>query len=227
MSGVRFEELGDADPPTRDHLLAAVRNGTTEALSVAQILGLIENGDGAVGGKQPLDAVLTALAQLAGAADRVPYFTGEETMGLTALTAFARTLLDDASASAMRATLELGSVATQGADNVAITGGAVSGIADLAVADGGTGASNPEAARANLSAPLSPQAGSFSSIQAAGIDAALPAGGTWAYFIFGVSSSTGAWQGTNVISAGVQAGGTTVGTGASGRTWLGFQWRVA
>ncbi|NLB05339.1 MAG: hypothetical protein GX839_07715, partial [Fastidiosipila sp.] len=49
-----------------------------------------------------------------------------------------------------RASLGLGSMATQAADAVAITGGVISGIADLAVADGGTGASDAAGARANL-----------------------------------------------------------------------------
>jgi len=41
-----------------------------------------------------------------------------------------------------RAKMGLGSMASQAADNVAITGGAVSGITDLSMADGGTGASS-------------------------------------------------------------------------------------
>lgn len=49
-----------------------------------------------------------------------------------------------------RASLGLGTMATQAADAVAITGGVISGIADLAVADGGTGASDAAGARANL-----------------------------------------------------------------------------
>lgn len=50
-------------------------------------------------------------------------------------------LIDDADASAQRTTLGLGTIATQNANNVSITGGSISGITDLALADGGTGAS--------------------------------------------------------------------------------------
>jgi len=83
------------------------------------------------------------------------------------LTSAGRALLDDANASAQRTTLGLGSIATQNASGVAITGGTailssgtlsyatinggvITGITDLAIADGGTGASTASGARANL-----------------------------------------------------------------------------
>ena len=44
----------------------------------------------------------------------------------------------------------LGSIATQDSNSVTITGGSISGITDLAIADGGTGASTAQAARNNL-----------------------------------------------------------------------------
>lgn len=49
-----------------------------------------------------------------------------------------------------RVNLGLGSIATQAANNVSITGGSITGITDLAVADGGTGASTAAGARTNL-----------------------------------------------------------------------------
>jgi hypothetical protein len=99
---------------------------------------------------QDVDAELTAIAGLTSAANQVPYFTGSGTASLASLTAAGRALIDDADAEAQRATLGLGTVATQAAASVAITGGSVTGITDLAIADGGTGASDAGAARTNL-----------------------------------------------------------------------------
>jgi hypothetical protein len=101
-------------------------------------------------GKQPLDTELTAIAGLTSAADKGIQFTGSGTAATYDLTAAGKALLDDADATAQRSTLGLGSIATQAANNVTITGGSISGITDLAVADGGTGASNAGSARTNL-----------------------------------------------------------------------------
>lgn len=69
-----------------------------------QVLGL-----GA--GKQPLDQMLTALAAMVTAADQTLYFTGPDAPALTALTAYARTLLAANDAAAARSVLDAASPA--------------------------------------------------------------------------------------------------------------------
>ena len=53
-------------------------------------------------------------------------------------------------AATARTNLGLGSVATQNSTSVSITGGTITGITDLAIADGGTGAGDATTARTNL-----------------------------------------------------------------------------
>jgi len=106
--------------------------------------------DTLLGTKQPADATLTAMAGVTTAADRLIYFNGVDTALATAFTGFGRSLVDDNDAAAARTTLGLGAMALQGDSAVTITGGSITGITDLPVADGGTGASTAANARTNL-----------------------------------------------------------------------------
>lgn len=68
-------------------------------------------------------------------------------------------------ASSARANLELGTISTQNADAVSITGGSISGLSSaLAIADGGTGGSSATQARANLGLVLGADVQPFSNI---------------------------------------------------------------
>jgi hypothetical protein len=80
---------------------------------------------------QPLDSDLTAIAALT-------------------TTSFGRSVLELANAAAGRTLFGLGTISTQDSNNVTITGGSITGITDLAVADGGTAASTASGARTNL-----------------------------------------------------------------------------
>lgn len=67
-------------------------------------------------------------------------------------TAAGLALLDDADAAAQRTTLGLGTIATQAANNVSISGGSITGITALGVAAGGTGGGTTLLGRSGLSA---------------------------------------------------------------------------
>ena len=114
--------------------------GTVGSVSVQD--AIIEL-DGDVQGKQAASANLSALSAVSGAADTLPYWTSGSAMGSTSLTAFARTLLDDADAAAARATLGLtigtaagnvvqldGSGKLPAVDGSQLTGISTSGIVD-------------------------------------------------------------------------------------------------
>lgn len=96
--------------------------------------------------------------------------TASDVLTTLGVSTYAKTLLDDADAATARTTLGLGTISTQAASSVAITGGtisgatitggsisgttitggSISGMTDIAIADGGTGASDITGAKTNF-----------------------------------------------------------------------------
>jgi hypothetical protein len=103
----------------------------------------------------------------------------------------------------------LGTIATQAANNVTITGGSVSGITDLAIADGGTGASTAANARTNLGLVI-------------GTDVLSPTGSAASLTSFPTFNQNTTGTAANVTgTVAVANGGTGATTAATARTNLG------
>ena len=134
MSSARI--TGGSITGITDLAVADGGTGASDAATARTNLGLVIGTN-----VQAYDAGLQSISGLVTAADRMIYTTALDTYAVTTLTSYARTLLDDADAATARTTLGLGSIATQASSAVSITGGSITGITDLAVADGGTGAS--------------------------------------------------------------------------------------
>lgn len=122
----------------------------------------------------------------------------------------------------------LGTMSTQNANNVSIsggtiTGGTISGITDLAVTDGGTGASSASGARTNLLPTYASNAGKVLAVNVGGTDVEwVPAGGVGSVTSVDVSGGTTGLttSGGPITGAGTitLAGTLAVANGGTGQT---------
>lgn len=92
--------VNDAQWSGTDLSLTNGGTGSSTAAGARTNLGLVLGTD-----VQAFDALLLAIAALVTAADQTIYSTGVNTVAMTSLTAFARTLIDDADAATARVTL--------------------------------------------------------------------------------------------------------------------------
>lgn len=194
---------------TLGEIAAALGNDANYAATVSSALA----------GKQPLDPELTAIAGLASAADRLPYFNGAGSAGLAIFTAAGRALVDDADAAAQRTTLGLGSAAVKAigtsGDAVPVLGGGTTSWAAGASFGGDVAATG----EIHSSGRAVTAKGQWSGLTGNGVTAFIDVAAGVARF--GAYNVAAAWQPLDVIGSAVTVKASNVaiaaftGTGVS------------
>ena len=163
-----------------------VNNGCADAITV--------KNSGGVGVAVPAGKAMLLFNDGANVVDAVSHMSS---LTLATALAVAQGGTGATTVSGARTNLGLGTIATQDANSVTITGGSVTGITPLDLVDGGTGASDTATARSNLGVPASDGTG---------------ATGTWAISISGnAGTATSATSATKIANSGswsVEVSGT-------------------
>ena len=181
ISGVTFASAsvaisGGTISGITDLAIADGGTGASDAATARSNLGL------AIGSNvQAYSPVLSGVASQFNAADQIVYASASGVVSSSPFSSFGRSIVSGETASQVRSTLGLDNMAVQAAGSVAISGGTVSGvtltvsnptisggtivaITDLAIADGGTGASDASTARTNLGLAIGTNVQAHSSI---------------------------------------------------------------
>lgn len=202
MADIKITALSALSGLTSDDLFVVVDNPTGSASTkkiavsgVASTLGPLISASGLSGFNSSVSGLLSVKNILAGSGAIVSSSSGTFTVSLSGVGG-------------------LGTMSTQNANNVNITGGSISGIVDLAIADGGTGSSTASGARSNLglgtiatqnASGVTISGGSISGI----VDLSIADGGT------GASSASGARVNLGLGSMATQNSGNVNITGGS------------
>ena len=129
-----------ADGGTGVSTLTGIVKGNGTAAFTAATAGTDYLAPAAIGTTvQAYDAGLQSIAGLTTSSNQMIYTTASDTYAATSLTAFGRSLIDDADAATARTTIGMGTIASQDASTVAITGGSVLATTNLGFNTGGGG----------------------------------------------------------------------------------------
>ena len=176
LSGVTIFASGGTISGITDLAIADGGTAASTASGARSNLGLVIGSD-----VQPYSAILSGVSEQFDVADTLIYASASGIPDNAPFTAFGRSIVSGSTASGVRSTLGLGDIATQDSNNISISGGTVSGvtfttgnatisggtitgITDLAIGDGGTGASTASGARANLGVTVGSDVQAYSAI---------------------------------------------------------------